>query len=288
MSQYYVDQNDISEMSRLLKQSNYLITMFGGLLADRPDFAGIHRVLDIACGPGEWATEVARQHPDIQVVGMDISKPMIDFAQAKAYQDQLETLAFELRDATQLPLPYEEGAFDLVNASLIYAFMTRDLWPRLIKDCARVLSLGGFLRVIQEDAHLITNSPAMAEYHRLGSLALYKAGQSYYPDYLGVIPRLRGMFEAAGIQVVTQRHYIIDVSNGTEGYRIAYEDYKVLLGLLRPFLVKWQVATVAEADALYERCLKEMQHGIQTEQGEMEKYTAFWHFSSVFGKKEDG
>jgi ubiquinone/menaquinone biosynthesis C-methylase UbiE len=285
MSSYFVDQNNISEMIRLLKQSNYLITMLGGLLADHPDFAGIHRMLDIACGPGEWASAVAREHPDIQVVGIDISKPMIDFAQAKAYQDQLENLTFKQRDATQLPLPYEEGSFDFVNMSLIYAFMTRELWPHLIKDCYRMLASGGFLRVIQEDAHLITNSPAMAEYHRLGSLALYKAGQGYYPDYLGVIPRLRGMFEAARFQVLSQRHYIIDISHGTEGYRIIYEDYKILLGLLRPFLVRWHVATAAEADILYARCLDEMQHGIQTEQGEREKYTAFWHFSSVFGKK---
>jgi hypothetical protein len=53
MSEYFVNQNDIREMSRLLKQSWYFIKQFGGWLAERPDFRGIHRVLDVACGPGE-------------------------------------------------------------------------------------------------------------------------------------------------------------------------------------------------------------------------------------------
>jgi ubiquinone/menaquinone biosynthesis C-methylase UbiE len=286
MSQYYVDQEHIEEMARLLKQSRFFTKSFGGLLEDKPDLSGIKRVLDVACGPGDWATGVARLHPGIHVVGMDISKRMIAFAQSKAYQDNISNITFDLGDATKLPLPYPDESFDLVNMSLIYAFMTRQLWPNLIKDCFRLLKPGGFLRIIQEDANIKTNSPAMDEYHRLGSLALYKAGQGYYPHQLGVIPRLQGMYRRAGFEVLSQRHYIVDVSQGTEGYFLAYDDYKVLLGLLRPFLVKWGVATEAEADACYFQFLKEMKHGIQLEDGSIDAYVGFWHFSSVFGMKK--
>jgi ubiquinone/menaquinone biosynthesis C-methylase UbiE len=286
MSQYYVDQEHIEEMARLLKQSRFLTKSLGGLLEDRPDFSGIGRVLDIACGPGEWATEVARQHPGITVVGMDISQRMIQFAQAKAYQDQINNITFEQADATKLPLHYADASFDFINMSLIYAFMTRTLWPLLIKECYRILRPGGALRVIQEDANVKTNSPAMDQYHRLGSLALYKAGQGYYPHQLGVIPRLRGMFKQAGFTQLSQRHYIIDISQGTEGYPLAYEDYKILLGLLRPFLVKWGVATAAEADACYQQFLKEIKYGIENEDGSHDDFVAFWHFSSVYGVKE--
>ena len=285
MSQYYVDQEHIEEMARLFKQSRFFIKSFGGLLEDRPDFAGIQQVLDVACGPGEWATEVARHHPDTQVLGFDISKRMIDFAQSRAYQDNIHNVRFELGDATKLPLPYDNASFDLINMSLIYAFMTRQLWPELIKDCFRLLKPGGVLRVIQEDANVKTNSPAMDKYHRLGSLALYKAGQGYYPHQLGVIPRLQGMFRRAGFEVLSQRHYIVNISKGTEGYAVAYDDYKILLGALRLFLIKWGVATKEEADECYYQYLEETKHGIKIEDGGFDDFVGFWHFSSVFGVK---
>ncbi len=284
MSQYYVDPEDVEEMNRLLDQSYFLMRQFGGVLPERPDFQGIQQVLDIACGPGQWASEVARKHRHIEIHGLDLSERMIHFAHAKAHQDHLENVTFAVGDATRLPLSFPDNSFDLINASLIYAFMTRDFWPLLIKECWRLLRPGGFLRIIQEDANIMTNSPAMHQYHVLGSLALQRAGASFYSDQLGVIPRLPGMFERANFQLQTQKHHIIDVSQGTEGYRQAYEDYKILLANLRPFLVKWEVATPEEANACYQQFLHEMKHGIRIDDG-IDPYRGYWHFYSIFGQK---
>lgn len=126
-SKYYVDQEHIEEMSRLLQQSHFLIKQFGGVLPDLPSFQGIKDVLDIACGPGQWTTEVARAHPHLQITGFDLSRCMIDFAGSKAIRDKLENIHFELGDATKLPLRYVDESFDLVNVSLVYAFMSRAL-----------------------------------------------------------------------------------------------------------------------------------------------------------------
>ena len=271
-------------MRRLQDQSYFLMRNFGGILSEHPNFHGIHHVLDIACGPGQWALEVARKNRHIEINGFDLSERMINFASAKAYQDKLENVSFKVGDATRLPLPYADQSFDLINASLIYAFMTRQLWSQLIKDCWRLLRPGGFLRIIQEDANIICNSPAMHQYHVLGSLALQRAGASFYSDQLGVIPRLPGMFERANFTIRSQKHHIIDVSHGTEGYRLAYEDYRILLANLRPFLVKWGTATELEADACYQQFLKEMRYGIVTDEG-TEKFVGFWHFYSIFGQK---
>lgn len=285
MSRYYVDQEDLQEMGRLLKQSFYLMRMFGGILSERPDLAGIRRILDIACGPGQWATEVARKHPSVEVRGMDLSQRMIDFASAKALQDGVDNVSFEVADATKLPLPYKDNSFDLVNASLIYAFMTRELWPRFIKDCWRIVRPGGYVRVIQEDANIVTNSPAMHQYHVLGSLALQRAGSSFYGDQLGVNPRLPGMFERAGFTIRSEKHHIIDVSYGTEGYRVALEDYRILLASLRSFLVKWGVATAEEANDCYQTFLHEMRNGIDIGGGIIDPFRGWWHFYSIFGER---
>jgi ubiquinone/menaquinone biosynthesis C-methylase UbiE len=228
---------------------------------------------------------VARKYPDIQVEGFDISAPMIEYAQSKVDQDQISNLSFTLRDATQIPWPYNDGSFDLVNMSLIYAFTTCELWPQLIKEAYRILSPGGFLRVIQEDANITTNSPAMERLHQLGALALYRAGKSFYPNKLGVIPRLPGMFKRAGFQIVSQRRIIVDISAGTEGHIVAYEDYKILLRLLHPFLMKWGKAKAKEVDELYEQFLQEIQQGIPSEEGYLDPFVGSWDFYSIFGQK---
>lgn len=99
-------------------------------------------------------------------------------------------------------------------------------------------------------------------------------------------PRLPGMFERAGFMNLTQRHMIVDLSRDSEGYHLACEDYKTLLSLLRPFLVKWgAVATMEEANALYDRTMQEMSQGIVLPDGCIDVFVGFWHFSSIFGQK---
>jgi hypothetical protein len=148
----------------------------------------------------------------------------------------------------------------------------------------RILRPNGWLRIINEDANVVTNSPAMHEYHLRGSLALQRAGSAFYADQLGISPRLRFFFEQAGFLVRSQRYSPVDISAGTEAYKMALEDYKILLGNLRPFLVKWGTATETEADDLYHQFLREMRSGI--DHGAVrESFTGFWHFFSILGQK---
>src|SRR5574337_629667 len=81
---YLFDSESASEMARLISQDLLVTKHMGGLLPENPDFSGIKRVLDVACGPGGWTMEVAFAHPDIEVVGIDISRIMIDYARAQA------------------------------------------------------------------------------------------------------------------------------------------------------------------------------------------------------------
>ncbi len=82
-STYVLDPESAAEMARLLDQDLLATKHMGGLLTERPDFANIHRVLDIACGPGGWVQEVAFTHPEIEVIGIDISQAMIQYARAQ-------------------------------------------------------------------------------------------------------------------------------------------------------------------------------------------------------------
>src|SRR5258708_23703122 len=78
---YFNDPNSGAEMVRLLDQDRLITQGMGGLLPERSnDFSGIQRVLDVACGPGGLAQEVAFAHPEMEVTGFDISWPTTAFA----------------------------------------------------------------------------------------------------------------------------------------------------------------------------------------------------------------
>lgn len=274
---YFVDQDEIAEMTRLLLQGAFFTEAIqGGLLAERPTFEGIKDVLDVACGPGQWATEVAKAHPKIQVRGFDISARMINYARARAFRERVRNINFDILDGTVFPFAlYTDHSFDLVNARLLYAFMKRHLWPLFFKECARLVAPGGFVRVCNEDAHLITNSTAVTRYHSLGCLALHRAGNGFYEDNLGIIPRFRNWAKDAGFIVLSQPHMVVDVSYGTEGHQVCYEDYKVLLKNLQPFFLRYGVSSQDELDELYQQCLLDM---------ESPDFVAWWHFSEIWAQ----
>src|SRR6266700_7815889 len=73
-SSYIIDAESAAEMARLVSQDRLTTKSMGGLLPEQTDLSSIHRVLDVACGPGGWVLDMAFEHPEVQVVGIDISQ----------------------------------------------------------------------------------------------------------------------------------------------------------------------------------------------------------------------
>src|SRR5438105_2636500 len=134
---YFIDAESAAEMARLLGQDVLVTKLMGGLFSERPDFADIQSVLDIGCGPGGWAIEVAFAHPDIDVIGIDISKTMVDYANSRAQVQELDNVRFEMMDALK-PFDFPDNTFDLVNARYIGGFMLPSQWPPFIQECWRI------------------------------------------------------------------------------------------------------------------------------------------------------
>lgn len=75
---YFMDSESAAEMGRLLDQDRLLTRGMGGLLVERGNsFEGIKDVLDVGCGPGGWAQEVAFAHPETEVIGIDLSQKIV-------------------------------------------------------------------------------------------------------------------------------------------------------------------------------------------------------------------
>jgi ubiquinone biosynthesis O-methyltransferase len=94
------------------------------------------RVLDVGCGDGEFALELARR--GAIVVGIDSSPEMIEAARSRARPHDAD-VTFEQAMAEQLPFPDEQ--FDVVTAITILCFV-EDAAP-VFNEIARVLRPGG-------------------------------------------------------------------------------------------------------------------------------------------------
>jgi len=114
--------------------------------ADRAELAPGDAALDVCCGTGDLAFELARRvGPDGRVVGSDFSERMIDLAREKPVPEAAAKPIFEWADA--LDLPYDDGGFDAVTVG----FGVRNLsdLDRGIAEMARVLKPGGRLVILE-------------------------------------------------------------------------------------------------------------------------------------------
>ena len=70
-STYFVNPEEAEETARLLLQDRFVTKETGGVFPEDLDPNRVQLVLDLACGPGGWACDVARLHPQIDVIGVD-------------------------------------------------------------------------------------------------------------------------------------------------------------------------------------------------------------------------
>ncbi len=126
---YFIDAEGGAEMARLLDQDVLVTNSMGGLFPERTDnLENIHDILDVACGPGGWALNVAFEYPDTKVTGIDLSERMVVYAQAHAQVRRLDNVFFRVMSVLK-PLDFPDASFDLVNARALVGLMTPQRGP---------------------------------------------------------------------------------------------------------------------------------------------------------------
>ena len=104
------------------------------------------RVLDVACGTGDFSIAIAKAIWNGKVIGVDISKEMLEVMRRKVLKNNLESIiSQEVGDGENLRFP--EDSFDrVVNAFGIRNFEDRD---KGLKEALRVLKPGGRLVILE-------------------------------------------------------------------------------------------------------------------------------------------
>jgi ubiquinone/menaquinone biosynthesis C-methylase UbiE len=106
-------------------------------LLDRIDIQPAWRYLDVGCGVGTAACEVAKKY-GLDVTGIDVDPGQIEAARARVAHPHLR---FMVMDATKLQ--FHDSEFDIVATSMVTHHVSG--WEQALSEMIRVLRPGGYM-----------------------------------------------------------------------------------------------------------------------------------------------
>lgn len=193
-------------------------------------------ILDVGCGTGRWAAEMAAHFPQARVVGMDLAS-----VQSGAL-DATRPLNYSFAPGNVFDgLPFASGLFDYTHMRLLFLAIPAERWPTVVRELIRVTREDGWIELV-EGGVPHGGGPALAEISRLTMEASRRHGID-----LTFGARIGDFLRAAGVREVTMHE--IQIPIGGNGGRIgAMMATNFLAGIegLQPLLVTHGLASPQE------------------------------------------
>lgn len=259
-SAYFVqDRASREELARLCLQDRLLTSEMGGVFPEQRDLTGLHRVLDVGCGPGGWLIEAAKAYPSLSfLMGVDISKRMIDCARVQAVDQQVcNRVEFAVMDALRM-LEFPDRSFDLVNQRLAVSYLRTWEWSKLLDEYRRVVRSGGVIRITEPEMVPVSSSPALTYLFHLLLKAFYQAGYLFTPESDGLTSKIPDLLGRYGFQKIETHICTIIHRAGTLEAQQGYKNIRMLFRTAIPFLERWS-RIPDDYEEIYQKALKEMQ-----------------------------
>ena len=106
-------------------------------------------ILDVGCGSGRWAMEMAALFPTARVVGLDLVPPPDDASPLGQGLDTRPNNYVFMAGNILEGLPFADQSFDFVHQRLLITAIPRDRWPGVIQELARVTRPGGWIELAE-------------------------------------------------------------------------------------------------------------------------------------------
>ncbi|KAJ3292474.1 hypothetical protein HK104_005282 [Borealophlyctis nickersoniae] len=148
--------NDDEEIDRLHLQHYMQRWAFGGNFR-APVTAILSqagcKVLDLGCGSGIWAMEIATDFPITIVTGVDI-------APIQASTIKPANLDFITHNILR-PFPFADASYDYVHMRSLFLAIPDRQWPSVVAEIVRVLKPGGYVELVEPEMN--ENGPQLGE-----------------------------------------------------------------------------------------------------------------------------
>lgn len=263
----YMLPADDAEVNRLDFQHYMLRYAFRGNFV-----APIRRprsILDVGCGTGRWAREVATVFPEAGVVGVDLNPPPTESPAPGALDLRPENYAFVQADVTA-GLPFANAAFDFVHQRLLFLAIPTARWPALIAELVRVTRPGGWVELVEGSAVPPGSGPAMQMWGQWLSTASAKRGIDFAQG-----GQIGEHLAQAGLAHVRQHEVRMQAGRGLGRLGAMLEvNYMGILQAVKPQIVAAGITSADSYDA-----------AVAAIRGEIAAGTCFWHAYVAYGQR---
>ena len=134
-------------------------------------------ILDVCCGTGDIEESVARDNPDIFIVGLDFSANMLDVARTRL--QGLDNVA--LIEGNAMALPFDDATFD--SAVISFGLRNTPDYEKVVSEMVRVVRPGGTVACL--DASVPSNK-AVAPFYQFyykNIMTLLGGGIAHHKEY---------------------------------------------------------------------------------------------------------
>ncbi|MEO7021884.1 MAG: methyltransferase domain-containing protein [Ktedonobacteraceae bacterium] len=255
----YWQETAASEVARIFFGGSYMMEALGSVLPSAIHMERAQKVLDIGCGKGEWTRRLAKERPDIHVIGIDTSPTLIHEAARMALVEDLKSVSFyQFNTAQDLSFPSE--SFDIVHVHSLASFISTAMWSRILEEMLRLLKIGGWLNVVDYE-HGSTSSGAFNRLAGMGMQGVRALGGSIAPasPTQGVAARLYGFLVDAGLIDVSYTVHAVDYGvNSRPGTKQFLDDLVVGMMGFKPYLLNLGLTNGETFDSLIEQSKVEL------------------------------
>jgi ubiquinone/menaquinone biosynthesis C-methylase UbiE len=119
-------------------------------------------ILDVGCGTGRWAHEMAVSFPRAKVFGLDV------IPDSTVDPQTLPTNYRFVQGNVLEELPFPDKTFDFVHQRFLHMAVPSKSWPHVIAELARVTRPGGWIEVSNTDTYMHNPGPAMKQLSEWG------------------------------------------------------------------------------------------------------------------------
>ncbi|MEM6909616.1 MAG: class I SAM-dependent methyltransferase [Pseudomonadota bacterium] len=162
--------------------------------ATKPADGVVNNVLDIGCSIGQATTTLKKLYPEAEVWGLDVGKPLIRYAHARALAHGEEV---HFKQGLAEESGFADGQFDMVLSYILFHEVPVAKMKEIIAETYRVLRPGGTFSIYEFPSN--DKNQVSASHRFLIDYDSKNNCEPYSPGF--VAADFRGIIEEAGFEV---------------------------------------------------------------------------------------